>query len=292
LTDCYKIFYFAGRYCLLSALIGIVVAVDITHPINCQALFIFIRLTVNAAIGFASINLAIRTMVIWLQNRYITIILLVLILGHWSIIFNGVLITAEWSPTESACVITHMYNVSTAAIYIYSMAFDAFVLALNVYKLLSTGLLLKKATGTDAASKIGRLVFTDGLIYFIIAFLANLLAVVFMLLDLNLFMDIMFRVPAVVISTIVASRAVRRLSKFGKHNFALPETPISRSGNTSHGRHGDGHGATIGLAPGLRTTSVNGAGEVHVKVDKFTHTDGSLGGESPDIESGKSKLIV
>jgi hypothetical protein len=66
-------------------------------------------------------------------------------------------------------VITHISNGAAAAIYIYSMAFDAIVLALNAYKLMRTGLVLKRVTGTETGSKLGRLIFTDGLIYFIIA---------------------------------------------------------------------------------------------------------------------------
>jgi hypothetical protein len=69
----------------------------------------------------------------------------------------------------SACVITDISNAAAAAIYIYSMAFDAIVLALNIYKLTKVGRALKRVAGTDAASKISRLIFTDGLIYFIIA---------------------------------------------------------------------------------------------------------------------------
>ena len=45
-------------------------------------------------------------------------------------------------------------------------------------------------------------------------FLANLIATIFMLLNLNAVMSIIFNVPAAVASTIVASRAVRRLTKF------------------------------------------------------------------------------
>jgi hypothetical protein len=53
-------------------------------------------------------------------------------------------------------------------------------------------------------------VLTDG-----VSFLANLIATVFMLLNLNAVMSIIFNVPAAVSSTIVASRAVRRLADYG-----------------------------------------------------------------------------
>lgn len=46
------------------------------------------------------------------------------------------------------------------------------------------------------------------------SFVANLIATVFMLLNLNAVMSIIFNVPAAIASTIVASRAVRRLTEF------------------------------------------------------------------------------
>lgn len=57
-----------------------------------------------------------------------------------------------------------------------------------------------------------------------LSFLANLLATVFMVLNLNPVMSIIFNVPAAIASTIVASRAVRRLTKFtnkGPEVFSL-----------------------------------------------------------------------
>jgi hypothetical protein len=83
------------------------------------------------------------------------------------------------------------------------------------------------------------------LIYFLIAFLANAIATVFMLLDLNPVMSIIFNVPSAIASTvsftpslwvlrrscapqIVASRAVRRLS-----NFLSPEPERFNGANSS-----------------------------------------------------------
>ena len=62
------------------------------------------------------------------------------------------------------------------------------------------------------------------------SFLANLIATIFMLLNLNAVMSIIFNVPAAVASTIVASRAVRRLTKFtnkGPEVFSYVLTLIS-----------------------------------------------------------------
>ena len=107
------------------------------------------------------------------------------------------------------------------------MAFDLFVLILTGYKLafpISSG-------RASSRSTLVKMIFGDGLIFFIVAFLANMIATVshsidltisttsylfqiFMLLNLNAVMSIIFNVPAAIASTIVALRAVRRLTNF------------------------------------------------------------------------------
>ncbi|KAK7681333.1 hypothetical protein QCA50_015424 [Cerrena zonata] len=199
------IFYFANRYFLLFALIGIAIALNVTVPVDCQALYTYNQVFGNAAIGLASINLSLRTMAVWSQSRYIVVLLVMIIMGHWSLLLHGILLKAEWM--NGTCVITNTDNKILAASFIYSMAFDFIVLLLTAYKL---------ATPTKNAkrSRLMTLIFGDGLIYFIIAFLANLIATVFMLANLNPVMSIVANVPAAIASTTVACRAVRRLTNY------------------------------------------------------------------------------
>ncbi|KAI0918771.1 hypothetical protein AcV7_010415 [Taiwanofungus camphoratus] len=197
------IFYLADRYCLFFAMIGILIALDATSEINCQALYTFNQLAGDAAVGLASINLSIRTMVLWSNSLYVVVPLVIVILGHWSLILQGVLLTAEWIP-GSGCAIIRSNKTILAATFIYSMCFDALVMVLSAYKL----------SGRAGRSQLIRLLFKDGMIYFLVAFISNLIATTFMLLGLNSIMTIVFNVPAAVGSTVVACRAVRRLSKF------------------------------------------------------------------------------
>ncbi|RDB28012.1 hypothetical protein Hypma_002269 [Hypsizygus marmoreus] len=220
------IFYFSGRYLLLFGIIGIAIALDSTVKINCQALYLFNQLAGNAAVGMASINLSIRTMAVWSQNKYIIGLLVLVILGHWSLILQGVLLSATWID-DVGCVITSTNNRVLAATFIYSMSFDLLVLMLSTYRLLNADLM--DGFGTN---RIAKIIFEDGLIFFIIAFLANLLATVFLLLDLNQIMSVVFNVPAAVASTIVASRAVRHLANFQNASAGICAA-TSHSGNVN-----------------------------------------------------------
>ncbi|KAJ7269624.1 hypothetical protein C8J57DRAFT_1508781 [Mycena rebaudengoi] len=198
------IFYFLNRYCLLFALIGIAIALNVTTEIDCQSLYTFNQCFGNAAIGLASINLSLRTIAVWGQRWFIVVPLVGIILGHWSLLLHGVLLKAAWDPVQG-CVITSTDSHLLAITFIYSMAFDFTVLSLTAYKLVLP---------TGGKSGLVTLIFNDGLIYFVIAFLSNLLATIFMLLNLNAVMSIIANVPAAIGSTIVACRAVRRLTNY------------------------------------------------------------------------------
>ncbi|KAF8652393.1 hypothetical protein AX16_004421 [Volvariella volvacea WC 439] len=249
-------FYFLGRYCLLFSLIGITIALNVTSEIDCQALYTFNSVFGNSTIGLASINLSLRTMAVWSQRWYIIAPLVVIILGHWSLLLHGVVLKAEWQD-GAGCVITGTNTEVLSASWIYTMAFDFIVLSLTAYKLLFP---------TTGRSRLVNLIFSDGLIYFAIAFLANMIATIFMLLNLNPVMSIIANVPAAVASTIVACRAVRRLSQYtskGPEVFAT-----TTQGSTLAFRSGANN------RPKLATkVSTNGPTEgVHVQMETFEHT--------------------
>ncbi|KAJ6614604.1 hypothetical protein B0H10DRAFT_141776 [Mycena sp. CBHHK59/15] len=255
------IFYFANRYLLLAAMAGIAVALDSTQEINCQSLYTFNQLAGDAAVGLASINLSLRTLAIWSQNKWIKMALILIILGHWSLILQGVLLHAVWSPEANTCLITGTNNTVLAATFTYSMCFDLLVFLLNAYKL---GIKRK------GSSKLSKMIFKDGLIFFFIAFLANLLATVFMFLNLNSIMNVIFNVPAAVASTIVATRAVRRLTNFTNKGPEMYAPSSSSSNFRSHNGTSGNRGLTTSTRGGAKAQGV------HVQMETFTHAEEAI----------------
>ncbi|CDO68672.1 hypothetical protein BN946_scf184790.g21 [Trametes cinnabarina] len=201
------IFYFCGRYFLLFALIGIAIALNVTKPVNCQALYTYNQIFGNASIGLASINLSLRTMAVWSQSWKVVVPLVLVICGHWALLVHGIVLNAAWLPGQG-CAITKTNNTVLAATFIYTMCFDCGVLILAGWKLGITPAHRKNR------SKIVKLIFDDGLIYFMVAFISNSIATTFMVLNLNAVMSIIANVPAAIASTIVACRAVRRLTNY------------------------------------------------------------------------------
>jgi len=259
------IFYFTNRYLLLSAMAGIAVALDTSKEINCQAIYTFNQFAGDAAVGLASINLSLRTLAIWSQNKWIKIMLILIILGHWALILQGVLLKAHWEPTLNTCVLTVSNNRLLAATFTYSMCFDLLVFLLNAYKL---------GVKRKGSSKLSKMIFKDGLIYFFVAFFSNLVTTVFMFLNLNSIMVIIFNVPAAVASTIVATRAVRRLTNF---TIQGPEM-YAPSGSASSGqfRSHSGHRGLTSARGGARGLTQSG---VHVQMETFVRRE--LDDDSP-----------
>ncbi|KAI0002124.1 hypothetical protein BJV74DRAFT_765843 [Russula compacta] len=213
-------FYFMGRYSLLAALIGIIIALNVRSELRCQSLYTFNQCMGNIAIGMASINLpSERKLAVWGQKWYIVAALVAISLGHWSLLLHGILLTATWVPGQG-CVITSTDSKLLSATFIYSMVFDFIVLVLTAFKLV-------RPSGTT--SQLVNMMFADGLWYFIIAFLVNLIATVFMTLNLNPVMSIIANVPAAIASTIAASRVVRRLANFSTTGAEMFSSTVNGS---------------------------------------------------------------
>jgi len=168
---------------------------------------------------------------------------------------------------DVGCVITETHNSILATIFIYSMCFDLCVLLLNVYKLAGVREPAERMIGK---SRLAHLIFRDGLIYFILAFIANFLATVFMVMNLNPIMSVIFNVPAAVFSTIVACRAVRRLTGFTQNGA---EVYSSQSGQV--GFKGPATMARGVASRHVQRTAVgaqSGVG-VHVQMETFTRAE-------------------
>ncbi|GLB38846.1 hypothetical protein LshimejAT787_0600080 [Lyophyllum shimeji] len=200
-------FYFYGRYAMLGGLIGFVIVLDSTKEIACQAAYTTLQVLGNTALGVASINLAIRTSAVWGKKNYVRIPMLVLLLGQFGIILRSVFNAESVWVEGMGCVTSNVQSKVFAAMYIYTMAFDFLILLLTAYKLWF-------ANRSQHRSRIVRLLFQDGLVYFVVAFVGNLIAVIFSLLDLNPVMNLIADIPATTFATIVSGRVVRRLSDY------------------------------------------------------------------------------
>uniref|UniRef100_A0A0W0FRB0 Transmembrane protein n=1 Tax=Moniliophthora roreri TaxID=221103 RepID=A0A0W0FRB0_MONRR len=191
------IFYFLNRYCILGAMVGFAIAAN--------ALYTYIQVMGSLGTPLAAVNLGIRTIAVWQNHRYLVGALVILHLGHTASCLGAVTqVLARWSESFG-CIITHNQAQLITGCYAYTVAIDFIVMCLMAYKLGST---------TPKRSKIIRILFEGGLVYFVVACLSNTVAVIFSALNLNPTMSVIALVPDTVLSSIAACRAVRRLSTY------------------------------------------------------------------------------
>ncbi|KDN44195.1 hypothetical protein RSAG8_05668, partial [Rhizoctonia solani AG-8 WAC10335] len=165
------VFYFLCRYSILLALILLNVINNTKTEINCQAMYTLAQFLGNVSIGTTSNLLMFRAIAIWSRSVWVVAPLLLIAVGHWSILLHGIIaVRANWNATVGVCVVTGTSNIFLRLLYNYTMAFDLFVLILSVAGLLRAG----HGRGTGLWS----LLFRDGIAYFTVAFIGNLIAAV------------------------------------------------------------------------------------------------------------------
>jgi hypothetical protein len=97
---------------------------------------------------------------------------------------------------------------------------------LTVLIVSTTGLLL-----TPGRSSLWKLLFKDGIIFFLTAFLCNALAAAVLLLDLNPAMNLMFSIPAACLTAGAAARSYIRLSNWSNEVYVHGSSNPNRGGN-------------------------------------------------------------
>jgi len=209
-------FYFVGRYLLIISQIGIIIEINVVNP-NCQALYVFGKITGVCGIGLSSVNLAIRTMAVWENDLRVIIGLLALIMAHWAIIFRVLAVNASWVSQQAIGCETVWEPVNTG-VFVVIVAAIAMLLDIVVLTLLW----LKLYDRTQLSS-IARLLLMDGAVFVLVALAVNVSTVVFGIFSLNdVSLHTTWVVASGIISTMVASHAVRRLSNHVMPNQALP----------------------------------------------------------------------
>lgn len=216
------ILYFLCKYTMFFAIIGMLIALNTTSAINCQALYTFNQFFGSSAIGTASTLLMFRTIAIWNKNLFVTIPLVLIALGHWSILMYSVTsVKSVFLPAAKTCVLlstgAQNHNLALNLVYLYTMFVDLAVLIIS-----TIGLLL-----TPGRSSLWKLLFKDGIIFFLTAFFCNALAATVLLLNLNPAMNLMFSIPAACLTAGAAARSYIRLSNWSNqdvyvHNSSNP----------------------------------------------------------------------
>ncbi|KAF9449909.1 hypothetical protein P691DRAFT_515225 [Macrolepiota fuliginosa MF-IS2] len=270
------IFYFFCRYCMLFSFIGLIISLTVTTPVNCRALFTFNSWTGNMTILCASTSLMLRTIALWNRKKPVIAVLGVLCLAHWGLLYRTMfIVVAEWDPVLGVCAVTQTSPSLLNTTFFFTMGFDLTILIFS-----ATALLGRHTARTD----LWKLLFRDGLVYFLISFTVNCIPAVLNVLNLNTPMNVIATVPAAMVTSIAACRAVIRLMEFSSSEpYVHDMSHISGSGTKS---------AKQSIIPRLRSKrekTMSTRPEVHVTTEHITMAEfPSPSYSSPCSKSGFS----
>jgi hypothetical protein len=134
-------------------------------------------------------------------------------------------VRSTYVPEVHTCVLTSTgdtNNLFLNLLYLYTMFIDLVVLVLS-----TVGLIM-----TPGRSSLWKLLFKDGVVFFLMAFFSNACAAVLLLLDLNPAMNLMFSVPAACITASAASRSFIRLSTWAQADVYVHQSTTINGART------------------------------------------------------------
>lgn len=261
-----QLLYFYCKWILFGAFLGMLIALNVSDPINCQVLYTWNQFGGNTSIGAASSLLMLRTVAVWNKKLYIIIPLALISAGQWGILLHGVTtVKAKYNPATKACDVQAVDQIWLNLVYLWTMFTDLIVLVLTL-----VGLLM-----TPGRSQLWKLLMGDGILYFLVAFLANTIPAVCLLINLNPLMNIMFSIPAIALSSSVACRSFVRLSEFASpRDRSTSSAPWSNGTRVTGGRSKQEFGKTSTIQWARPTETLNG-----VNVTRSQRVDVDIGME-------------
>ncbi|KAG9032602.1 hypothetical protein FRB95_001188 [Tulasnella sp. JGI-2019a] len=234
--------YWWSKYFTLWFIISINIMFQATTPLNCVAVGHFIDFSGRTAIAAASNLLLLRTLALWHFDRRVMYPMILFSIGQWIILFHNMFITTDgWSDAQGTCVVLAVRLDWTKVQTIYSkpkppteddpdliklclfsaMSFDFTVLCLALWALIKL----------PGVSSLWKLVFFDGLAYFIVAF-SCYLAVTIVAVFPGIKPVVMYMVsnPATIIAATAANRSFVRVVTYQESIMTLPTSAIDTMG--------------------------------------------------------------
>ncbi|KAF8491204.1 hypothetical protein F5888DRAFT_1075248 [Russula emetica] len=199
--------YSLARVGTLMAVILSLVDLDTTTPINCQAWITF-QLTFSFfGLAAASLLIILRIIAIWNKNRLVVGTAITVWATNASVIIFGIVrMRSSWEPVLQECMVLNTEKNQSSIIA--TLICDIVLLLIVLIGLLR---LLHDSGGTFA---LGRLLWKQGVIWLLIATVAGVPPTVFIILNLNASLNVMFQLPSVIAAAIAATRIHRNLVDF------------------------------------------------------------------------------
>ncbi|KAF8487449.1 hypothetical protein DFH94DRAFT_27645 [Russula ochroleuca] len=209
--------YSMARVATLLAVILNMVGFDTTTEINCQVWVTFAVFFAYLAFSLSSLLIVLRVIAIWNRSKIIIAITMSVWLTDVALFLYGViLIRSTWSPAANTCVVNN-FDITTPNV-IGTLVTDTTLCIMMLVGLLR----LRLEAGGNFA--LGTFLWKQGLIWFLLAALAEIPSSTLSFMNLNVSLNLMTQTPSMIIVTIAATRVYRSLTNFNCANSSL-ETP-------------------------------------------------------------------
>ncbi|KAF9524728.1 hypothetical protein CPB83DRAFT_946350 [Crepidotus variabilis] len=168
-------------------------------PVNCKTIYILLHFTSYGSLALSSISLALRTIALWGDNRYVKVALISGMIVHFHLVsgysFRSSLIRGY------GCINGPPNRRAELAIFGYTLVFDLVAFILAVYKVIGV------TTGNASIPRRGQghiryILFSQGISYFAITAVLNLISTIFIILDWNIVMIIIIAIPTEVLTPV------------------------------------------------------------------------------------------
>jgi len=257
------------------------VGYNLTSRFNCQAWLDSLLILCYIAVTLNSLIILLRTIAIWERRPIISIALTAVWLTNVAFLIYGITRgESVWIPLENACFVED--SQSAKINLLVSTVTDLILLVSMII-----GVLRIK---TD--SSIWRMLYRHGLLWIVIGTVGVVPPTIFLFLNLNMPMNLMFQTPVLIITTICATRLYRSLVTFGNQTEVFdsflttaPMASIQPELRTVRFARNSLNG-TSSLGTGTGTTGANAS-----LVAAFPTSYGRYRAEDLELENGRSKSI-
>ncbi|KAH8982680.1 hypothetical protein EDB92DRAFT_2117705 [Lactarius akahatsu] len=214
--------YLGCRWCPLLAVALQFLGFDVSHKINCQACAVLSFMFAYLSFMCTSALIILRVTVLWNHSKIIIALTCAVWIGNTAnYAYSLTTLRAAW--TGSLCAIFHTVDGRISVL-------STFTTDLILLVLMLTG--LKRWKNAPKSGGVWQLLCTQGLIWVIIVTLAEVPPTVFILLNLNDPMNLIFQAFALIITPLGAARLYRELIDYPTSNGVVKVV-------TSGGPHGE-----------------------------------------------------
>ncbi|KAI9454273.1 hypothetical protein F5148DRAFT_1230294 [Russula earlei] len=273
------VLYSTARILALGSVISNLIELNTNHSINCQLWIVLDLIIVYASFACGSVLMAIRVIMIWNRNLIVTILTAGMTLTNIGFLIHGVAtVYASWAAVVLTCTLKNAdqsrANITT------TMATDIGQLILMII-----GLWRCRQTEKD----IVKFLYDQGLIWLVVATVAQIPTTVFIYLNLNDVWDVMFQLFSFYAMIICSTRMYRGLLNSDmeiQHNPSESRAVVSALQFRERSRKGT---ATATTTSALQSTHFNATytypEEVEFNVTEKKAADGDEEAQKPRVTS-------